>query len=593
MGFNPGNYRPDGFQVLNRGVHSGLAPNTLPTGQLAWAVNVTTRFGFPATRPGWRKRSISFEDSTDQTNFETKLWQGGLAFEASDQLIASIGGRIFSISTSTYNVADITPGAGAGSATDNPNRADLRRAWLVEANGFVVIQDGQDKPIIYDGAGARRSDPYAGDEVPTGTVMNFNSGRLWVASPDRKSFVAGDIAYGPSGTTRYNRADAVLKFTENDFLNEGGSFTIPINSGKIQAMASLAQLDASDGQGPLQVFTDRAVFSVNAPFSREQWKNLQYPIQTVGLVDSGATGWTTPITVNGDIWYRAGDGIRSFRAGRQEFQSGWQNTPQSRELTRILDRDDETALRFASSGLHRNRLLMTVAPKRDWDHGTYHRGLAVLDFAPIGSIGSAANPVWDGVWSGLNILQLVSGIFEGQERTFAFVLSSSDKIELWELGDEPFDYNADGVKSRIACRIETASYNWESGFDMRRLELGEVWYDQIEDRVEFDIDWRPDQEPCWQDWHTWESCAKIENCLTADSDTGCAGVPENLQPQYRQRVMFPVPQDDVDSINNKPYRHGYEFQFKLSWTGAVRIKKMRLWSSPVAEELAETITSDH
>jgi len=449
------------------------------------------------------------------------------------------------------------------------------------------VQNGKDAAIIYDGASARRA---AVGEVPCGTAMAYVSGRLWVASPDGRSFVAGDIAFGPTGTAAYGRADAVLKFTENDYLNEGGAFGVPANAGPITAMAPIAQLDTSTGQGPLQVFTERSIFSVNAPTDRTSWKNLSYPIQSVSTVDSGATGWAAVAVVNGDLWFRSQDGIRSFAVARRDFGT-WANTPQSFELDRVIRGDAAEQLKFASAATFDNRLFVTLSPHLDWDHGTYHRGLGVLDLSGITSLGAAGQPAWEGAWTGLKILQLVSGTFNGVPRLFAYTLSSTDTIQLWELEKERRSDNRAGTEVPIACFLETPSYNWGSGFDLLRLDFGEVWYDELAGRVSFTSHWRPDQEPCWQPWASWTSCATVESCVTADPATGCATAPSTISNQYRRRVRFPTPADTVESVSGKPYRMGDEFQVRLAWTGAARIKKLRLWTSPVPEAAVGQYTS--
>ncbi len=217
---------------------------------------------------------------------------------------------------------------------------NLLDGWMVQAENFVVIQDGFSKPLIFNGTSLRRAKD---DEIKTGRVMAYVNGRIWYALPNGFSFRATDIVYG-DGT----RA-SVLKETENTFLNEGGDFSVPSDSGGITAMAVPGDPDTSLGQGPLLVFTPRYVFSVQAPVDRDVWKNLNYPIQAISLLTSGALGARSAITVNGDVFYRAIDGIRSFIIARRSF-SDWGNTPISGEMTPIVE-NDQTSLLWASSAV--------------------------------------------------------------------------------------------------------------------------------------------------------------------------------------------------------------------------------------------------
>lgn len=566
------NLLPDGFQVVSRGVQSGLPPNTLPRDQLAWLVNGSTRAGFPHQRPGLHRRLPS------GTTITSGLFQGAALFTATNELILSRAGRIYAINLASYNVKELT------AATDR-NSSLLRRAWFCEGAGFMFVQDGSSKCLIYDGALAVRADP-ALFQVPTGTCMAYASGRLWVTLPDRQSYAGSDLVYGDSGTAAYGRRDAIWYFKENTLLNGGGAFGIPFNGGAITAMVPLAQTDTSLGQGPLQVFTTAGAFSVNAPFDRATWAEVTFPIQSASLLGAGFLSDWAAVNVNGDIWGRAVDGVRSFQVARRDFGT-WVNAPFSQEVTRALENDPCDLLAWSSGALFDNRLLMTAAPYSDYDNGTLHRGLVVMDFYPLGGLASHVSaPVWDGEWSGLHILQVLSGIIKGQERAFILALGAGDDLQLWEITrDALFDHDG-AVERLITWQLEGASYNWpDGGWGLKQLEFGDVWYDQIAGEVTFSLYYRPDQEPSWQPWHSWVSCAVGQTCTNpANSDTGCAPAPPTLQPQYRIRHRFPTLGNTCNPITNTPYRRGFEFQPRLVIQGPCRLKKFRLWASGVPEE---------
>ena len=587
MSFDSSNLMPDGFQVLNLGISSGVAPNTLQNNQASFAINTQFRNGFPENRPGWVKRTLKFldadgaEDATIKANFEDGLFQGAAPFERRNRLVASVGGRLFSINLDNLTVLDV-------SISGDLNRSDLRKAWMTEAEDWIIVQDGQASPIFFDGAKSRRSDQ-SGEggtkEVPTGTVISYNMGRLVVANSLGNAFIVGDIVFGPSGTSEYERRDSILKVTENDYLNEGGAFGIPLNAGKITAMSPIAQLDTSTGQGPLQVFTDRAVFSLNAPVDRTQWKNVQFPIQSVSAVNSGATGFYSATQVNGDIWFRSQDGIRSLAVGYREFGT-WTNKPLSKEVDRILSKDDPNMLDFASAAIYDGNLLVSVSPYRDQDYGTLHKGFAVLDFNPNSAITGIASPIWNGAWTGLNAHQIMSGNFNGVERCFIFARNSDDELEVWEL-DKRRVFDNDGTNDkRITWWFEPKSFSFEDGgWALKKLEYADIWYDRIQGDVNFTLEYRKDQIECWQDWHTWISCASIESCIE-----DCM-VPQNIKSQNRSRVRTPQPNEDCDETSGKPWRIGYEFQPRITVVGATRIKKFRMFTSPEAEEAMGACTN--
>lgn len=581
---NEPNLVSDGFASLLGGVNAGQSPNTIGDDQVAMAVNATMRGGFVKPRPGWNRKTLRFVDadgvvdSTLQSNFETKYFQGAAFYESAlaPCIIASVGGRIFRMrpagptGTAAFTIQDI-------SIVGDLNASNLEQTWFAQADMYMPIQDGQSRPLIFNGADLRRASV---NEVPVGTVMEYGMGRLWVASADQQSFVAGDIIGGPSGTQTNGFRDAVLKFTENLFIAEGGSFVVPMLAGTINAMRFVANLDTSLGQGPLQVFTDQVVFSINTPLDRPTWQDQEYPLQTLSVIGYGSKSQNSTVLVNGDIWYRAFDGIRSFQVARRDFGT-WVNTPMSREIDNILRDDDQNLLRYSSAVLFDNRLLLTATPQRDMVHGTYHKGLIALDFNPISSMRGRANPAYDGLWTGLNILQILKGTINGIERCFAFCLSAEDKIELWELSrNDKFD----SKDNAIVWQFDTRSFGFNrGGWNLLKLEGGDLWIDELNGTTTFSIDFRPDQYPLWIDWGSSFSKCATTDCVVMS--TGACPAPAEPRQQYRPRIQLPVPTDECEAATSKPYRQGFEFQARLTITGYCRIKKLRLLARTQVEAM--------
>lgn len=563
-----------GFTAVPRGMNSGNAPDLLGSDELSFLINGTCRGGQPKTRPGMRKIALSFEAEGDSTNFQTKLWQGASPYQPATgrpYIVASIGGRYFRIMVPQGAISGVVRDI---SIPGSHNNYLLRRAWFVQGEEFLIGQDGESRPIIFDGATCRRA---LANEVPAGTVMVYALGRLWVTRPTGQSFVAGDIVYGPTGTALYGGRDAILRFTENTFLNEGGDFVVPLSAGPITAMRALANLDTSLGQGPIQIFTSKAAASLNPPFNRDEWKNTTFPIQTASLVSYGAYAQNSTINVNSDIWYRAKDGIRSFIVARRDFSApSWGNTSMSHEVERIINYDDNDLLGFSSAVLFDNRLLMTCSPVRVPMHGVVHRGLIALDFHETTSIRRDGMPAYDGLWTGPRILQVLKLDYGGTERCFAFTLNSDNEIELYEITvNEPND----NVSQRIVWSIETPSYRFEdNGTELKHLQTGDVWFDELVGQVDFTVQYRPDQYAGWVDWHNWTECA-TSTCFEM---TCLLPVPE--QPQFRTRQMLPQPSNAENTANKSYFRDGYEFQQRLLITGSCKIKKSRIVALQTEEQ---------
>lgn len=539
-----------GFLSLEGGVDCGKAPNLLLGNQLAFATNATVRGGFVKPRPGWTKIALAFADEDTESNFQTKRFQGASNYEPNNgrsMICALIGGRLFRVNVDDDNsVSDI-------SIAGDLNPSNLPMAWMTQAENFFIVQDGQSKALIYNGGTSRRADPSL-KEVPTGKQITYGMGRIWIAR--NNEYIAGDIAGGPT---------SVLQFTETGYLNEGGSFVVPLQSGEITFLKFISSIDTSLGQGELVIGTENSIFSNRVPPNRNTWKDSADAIQRIVQIDAGATGQRGVSGVNGDLFFRSKDGIQSLVVAIRQFGT-WGNTPISREMNRIIELDDRRLLQFASAVKFDNRLLMTCSPV-ETPQGIYHRGLIELDFDLISSMGSKLPPAYDGISTGLKILQLVDGFFGGIKRCFAFTLNDDNEIELWE---RTLAQKFDSVSQPITWTFETPSYNFGNPFELKRLETADISLDELSGPVTITIQFKSDQTPYWTNWHSWSECAKDKDCDTAE-----CGSPNSYQPQFRAKMRLPQPPDDCDSSNKKPVREGYEFQFRFVITGFCRIKQCR------------------
>ncbi len=556
------NLTPDGFVSLEGGMDAGNAPPLLPRNKVALAVNTTFRGGFASCRPGWVRRDLDFNDQACEDAFTagTDWFQGAGAYTTPGgipHLICGIGGRIYRIKLDNLLVTEITPPDGMS----NPNRPQV---WIQQAEDWVIVQDGQTAPTLYNGASSRRSIPTEA-EVPIGTCMAYGMGRLWVAGG--RFFVAGDIVGGASGTLAYGFRDAVLKFVENTYILEGGNFGVPLQNRDITAMRFIAQLNTALGQGELIISTANSVFSMIVPQDRETWKTLSEPIMRVAQIGYGATGANALALVNGDLFYRAKDrSIRSLVMAIRDFTQ-WGNAPISNEIASILRYDDRNLLQYCSAENFDNRALVTISPYRT-PVGIAHRGLSIINFDLISSLGGKLPPAWEGVWTGLNILQIVKAEITGQDRLYALAVNSSDEIELWEL--DP-DVKYDDGDIPIQWHFESRGFTWDQPFRLKRLEGGDVHADELEGTVDFSVHWKPSQSATWSLWNSWSVCATVEGC-----DKDACATPSNLKPQARLRMPLPEPPNNCTN-GREPDRDFYDAQFRVTVTGPARLKQMRMF----------------
>lgn len=510
--------------------------------------------------------------------------------KATNQIIATYtGGAAGATVTSGTSVFD----SGGDPITEyqtNPSTLDF--VYLFQAELFVIVCAAPHRTVIYDGVSARLAEI---GEIPPCILGAYGWGRIWVTLVDRRTFVAGDIVRGPSGTAQYGLVDAILKFTENDFLNEGGSFGVPFNAGLITAMQFLATQDNSLGIGVLLIGTTNMVFSVNAPVDRTTWKNLQFPIQTVSLLDYGPQGPRSTVSVNGDMWYRSTDGIRSFIVARRDIDM-WGNTPMSREVDPVLNFDTESLLFYSSAILFDNRWFITVSPYRT-DTGVAHRGLECINFDLVSNLRGKSPPSWEGLKTGLNVLQLLKCTIEQSERMFAFTVNSADGLELWEMKREKTTGYYDALteqdeegssitRTSIQSWLDTKSYNFQNPFQPKLLNMAEIFLDELVDTVTLVIKFRPDQYPEWVTWATIPICATVTQCTVAGPVGFSCSVWQQKFKQYAARITLPSPPETCNTIAGIPVNIGHEFQFRFEQTGHARIRRFRAHAIPQPQETA-------
>lgn len=645
-------------------MNSGSDPLIIPKNQLSYASNSTVRGTFVSPRPPWNLLTLDFGGDADlQAAVEDGLFQGACYFAIDGEpetLVASISGRLFQFTPSglTATVVERTNGF--------PQDPTVVQAWLIQAEQFVIWNDGVNLPVYFNGEtntstrsvgnvratiatlavqhtfapgdysaaaivlqtdvnfplpngsaiifGAGSTNAVNGTitagsgtmnitvnlnlvvtesggrvypvgtvfadgadfvpQFPVGKMMAYGLGRIWMALANGKDFLAGDIVLGPSGTPANDYRDSILNITENQFLFGGGVFTVPGNNGPIRAMVFTSTLDASLGQGALQVFTTSAVFSCNTPVDRTTWNTITNPILTQSLIGIGATGQNSTIQSNGDTIFRSLFGIASLILARREF-STWGNVPISREVERVISVDLQSLLPYGSAVNFDNRLLMTVHPSFSAGHGVVHGGVVAINYDPISTIRGKAPSVWDGAWPGLNALQLLTGQFDLVNRCYTFTLSEDNKIQLTEIlpsGSTQFADNSD--TDAIYWFFESASLFRTEDNRIRNLlclQNGEIFVDQLQDEVSFEAFYKPDQWPCWIPWLSWTEC----QALTGVND----------QPQFRPRMGLGTPSKSLcDSSTNRPFVNAYTFQFKLIVRGKCRFLGARFMATPVKED---------
>jgi hypothetical protein len=559
------------FDSALGGVSSAVDPRFLNPSQLAWGKNVVVRGGFPGTRPAFRERLV----------LPSGIVQGAKYFSVQNgMIVVSIAGNLYRlrIGNETFSTESIP--------LTFRNSANLTQCWMCQTVESLIVQDGQADPIIYNGSSARRASR-SGFEVPLGRQMAYGNGRLWVAI-NQFNVVAGDI--------RTQAYQSELKFTETTYLSGGGALYF---STGVNGLAFVPTVGGGD-YGTLMIFGTDFAETVRADISsRDLWAQMP-GFSSVAFRNIGCASQDSIVEVNQDLYWRDNEGgIRSLRSASSD-EMGPGNAPISREVSRIVDYESHQYLGTSSGIYFDNRLLMTGSPYLNTQGGVSFKNLISLDFAPISTMAGKSAPVYDGAWEGIGVAQLVSGKFDGRNRAFAISSDQDGKNRLWEImaskTSDLYLSCGDSIVAKsdspIVSQVEYARRNFGDPRNRKRLIRCDVYVTNLSDDSDLSMYWRSDNDQKWRKWDDKEFCAKI-----TDSSSTSPHFWKNLSTQQRPQIKtFTIP-EGTDAITHWSTEVGFEFQFKLVWSGGLKIYKVQVHSekvvdSPYADQLDATCLTE-
>jgi len=542
---------PEGESIFTGGVNSGMDPDILAQGQLAWAKNMSMRGGKLITRGGLIER--------------TKLPGGrvqGIEYFSVGRgvLVVAINGF--------YYIVDVEGDTFTSQQIPTPAQRsnEIPQVFMTETSGFMVTQDGQSKAMIFDGSTFRDA---LADEVPIGRQMAFGNGRLWVARGGGR-VEAGDIVGTSTGSE--------LKFTENVYLLGGGSFVMPSS---ITGMAFVPTNDRATGFGVLLVFGKQFTVALRADIpDRAQWSIVD-GFQSTLFPDIGCTGHTTITSVNQDLFWRDGEaGMRSLKQAIADYQTPG-SAPLSREISRLTDHESADILESSHVNYFDNRLIAGSSPFFVDEDIIAFKDLAVMDFTQLASLRGKSLPLWEGEWEGFNSTHAVRFVHEGKERMIFISHDSDCNNRLWEYvprkrNDESFDLSVPPVviKTEIEQEAEFKKINWGNITKLKKIARFDLWFSDVE-RVDITLYFRRENDLQWNLWETKTICFELDN---PGPDF------KQLRPGFKSQLKsFTPPEDDTIT--------GTEFQFKLRLKGHIKIDKVVAWAE-ILEDVIYAVEED-
>lgn len=555
---------------------SQVNPNGLKSNQVSWLSNGTVRGGAISNRPGeFHLASFALNIGILQ---EAKMYdpQGNAEYPSQPYsnfplsgfpyIIAQIAGRTFIVRVDTDNsIVEVT-------IPSNPNPAGLTQSWMTQAEEFMIIQDGVSEPLIWNGVILQRvSTMFPGAPrislIPAATCMSYWQGRLWLANG--RQILGGDIVRGPSGTATYDKRDSVLRITESLYETTGGVIAVPSQAGNIRALDFTVNINTNLGQGDLYAFTRKSIYQINVPTTRAEWITQTQPVTKVASITWGTTSDRSIVKANGDLFFQTPLGVMSLSVAIRDFRK-WGNTLVSKEENRVTRLNNRALLNFGCGIQFDNRCLQTVVPIQT-AVGVAHLGLMPLDFDIIGTLSEELPPAWEGMWEGYDRLRVLEDDYGGLQRAFSIIHSRiTGGIEVWEMSLQNL---TDENDARITRVIEFPSMDGGKPFALKQLDCAEFWVDQISGTVDFTLEYREGQNPCWKPFAQWQRCFARNECEDIGMPQPCDYPQQPYSQGYFQSLTTPQAKAGAcDPANKRPSNIAYSFQLRLTTRGANRLR---------------------
>lgn len=543
----------DGQTDFSGGQDASKTPDKTAQNAVYASINCTFQNGVVGPRDGFAVRSdrLTFPEvgisiggkvaTPYKQLFEQGKFQALIPYCIGSKyyLLIIISGVVYAVDQQTWAVVILDFPSGP-----RLNEFASRLNWS-SAGKYVVIFDYPSPPAIIQNLTIRRSEINAPDyEVPISTIGAYNSNRLFIGNAGNE-FTGGD----PTGSTA--APEAPISFIEVEqpaatFFGEIFQLPTAWQNNPITYMGFLPLIDTSTGIGPLLVATNSQIYAFNTQNPRSTWEQGNFGQAIVG--NAGIAGARSAFSMNSDVFFFSQDGqIRSLSMSRDE-QRKWSKDPISREIKNWLRYQDPSLVQFATGTFFDNKLIFTVNPYRttaftldnqptlDYAFG----GFGVLEIDNIATLSNQGQPVWAGLWTGINPMDLTVN----NGRCFVAAKALGNVNTLWEITrDQTYDIGPQNQIRDIRSRVYTRNYLFNDPFNYKSLALLDAPFEEVSGEFSFKVAYRPAQTQNFLPWTQFKQTIPSGFC---DVPTQCFnGFDPYSYPELRAGQIPAAPCDPV------------------------------------------------
>lgn len=555
-----------GSSSFYMGQNSSKLPYQIDDSNYYKGINVTTRGGFLSPRSGYVQTEFTLENGddffTDNNGRRTRYkdvfsqgkFQGATKYvtEMGERIVCVYSGLIFILNPKTKKAQYIEIEKEESSFRQIGNRYEPRtqrlnqyaaRVNFSNAGKYLVIFDYPDRPVILEGYKAFRSPTGQTDTlgdpvyyVPATVMGCYNTNRLFVADASN-SFTAGD----PVGSLV--APEAPITFNEvyleaGEYMGQTFSLGSINKNNPITAMGFLQVTDTSTGVGPLFVATKDTIYSYQTNYARSAWSGGEIAFGTMLTYNAGIIGQKAFDNLNTDVVFMSGDGHIRTMVVTKEYSQSWEDTPMDLDVWEWTYTDNPELLPLTVIKAFANKVFITVKPVVTdavdlYGNNTYDyafKGMVVLELDSISSLNSKSSPVWAGIWTGVNVQDLVVC----NDELYMFTKDPAYRNQVYRVDPElSYDiYN--GEKRNIKARVYTKQYYCENYFQDKKERNVYLGLQALKGNIVLDVE-RSNDYSKYTLWKHWEYEAPV--CSRE--------FPENLREHYFRELSLGSPEETI------------------------------------------------
>lgn len=538
----------DGYVGYAGGVHAASTnPREMGENQCSLLVNSTVRGGFLGCRDGYAHLDLEFSSGYDRDIFERGVFQGEERYSSGTRDVVAyvISGHLFTVDPERLKVTrHSVPGK------RQPLSKTAPFAFMRERDGYLVVQDGVNRPVILEGSTARKAS-LEDSEVPIGTIMADGWGRLALVGIDRRRISFSDHELDPESSS--------LKFTEqNEYYLAARYFQPPRRLGQIMAAEFIPFVDAPAGFGPLIVFGTNAAVTYDVSYPRVDGGWVKNNIERLTLLNIGACSHRATVAADNDLIFRDQFGrIRTLSqtVREQEARKSAQRVQRfDREVSPWIAREDPQLRQWLDAASYGDRYLFTALPELVGAAGhVVPRGTLAYNLDTLANLRGTEEPAWDGLWTGLGYQAMTAALFNGAPRLFILSMDRDGRRRVYEQRRGQTHDVVDGQSKAIERQVCTRWLDFKAPMLLKRLRQAVLRMSDIQGKISIEGYVRRTESENWVPWfshrHGADACLKFDpacGCqpLAADATTierlVLPALPVAQESFYRMQVMLVI-----------------------------------------------------